>query len=85
MVTKYSVSIDPKLRIIWIYKEYGTGRKSKTFWNINSFYPSMETLLIKGRRYRSTISYDTQNLPSGKQIRVPKSIKVGTKTYCNMV
>lgn len=85
MVTKHSVSIDPKLRVVWIYKETRHGKKSKMFWNMSSFRPSMETLLTKGVRYRGVVVYDTQNLPSGKAVRIPKSIKVGTKTYCNMI
>lgn len=85
MVVKHSVTIDPKMRVVWIHKEYDGGRKTRVFWNMASFRPPLNEFLSKGRRYRSTVTYEIQNLPSGKKIRIPKSIKVGTKTYCNTI
>lgn len=82
---KYTVSIDKEKHVVWIYKEMRSGKIVRSFWSMASFQPPIDTALLKGKRYRGVVSYDTQNLPSGKVIRIPKSIKVGTKTYCNLI
>lgn len=82
---KYTISIDTGTRVIWIYKELDGGKMTRSFWNMTSFQPPLSDVLSKGKRYRGVVSYDVQNLPSGKPVKIPKTIKIGTKTYCNMI
>lgn len=69
-----------KGNVVWI--KHPT--KKKYFWDVSAFIPNMKGELRADTTYISNVSYEIQNLPSGKEIRIPKCIKINGKSYTNM-
>lgn len=65
--------------VVWITKD-----SRRQFWDVNSFRPDMKEYVRSNRRYPSRITYETQNLPSGKEVQIPKYIKIDGKVFENV-
>lgn len=56
----------------------------KIYWDSSAFRPDIKFVLDENKKYRASVLYDVENLPSGRTVKYPSYIKIGTKKFINI-
>ena len=56
----------------------------KIYWDSAAFRPDVKFVLEENKKYRASVFYGIVNLPSGKIVKYPTSIKIGTRKFVNI-
>ena len=58
-----------------------SGKKSKIFWDVESYRPDPRSHLKMNITYQGNVERDVENLPDGTLIHIPKEIIIGKMKF----